>query len=119
MAREYVHQALGEEVTVPSGYYRLLKELRLRLNGGDVLCITGVGMVERSGCVGDCIAAGRGGPYAFVPGNILSWKAGTNEAGLAVSEVEPISDEATRQEIARIIRETEGIENIEFWGAKP
>ena len=115
MRREYVHEDLGKDVNVPSGYYALHEELRLKQDGREVLCIVGVGVVECSCCAGDCIVGGRGGPYAIVPGYLLAWKCRTNDAGLPVSEVEPVADDATRREVARAIRETQQISNIEFW----
>jgi hypothetical protein len=113
--RHYIHQELGVEVALPSGHYSLLKELRLAHNDREVLCVTGIGVVECSCCAGECITSGRGGMYALVPGYLLTWKSGTSDSGLPVSEVEPISDEATRKHIARSIRATEDISNIEFW----
>ena len=115
MTREYVHQELEQELTVPSGYYILFKELRLPYDGREVLCITGVGVLECSACTGFSIVAGRGGEYALVPGYIVSWHYKQNESGLPVSEVEPITDEKTKREIASGIRKTEHIDNIEFW----
>jgi hypothetical protein len=115
MSRDYVHQELDKELSVPSGYYILFKELRLKQDGREVLCVTGVGMLECSCCAGEYLCAGRGGLYALVPGYIVSWKSSVNEAGLPISEVEPIEDEKTRRDIALTIRETEHIQNIEFW----
>ena len=115
MSREYVHQELDEEFAVPSGYYTLFKELRLKHNGREVLCVTGAGVLECSCCAGGYLCAGRGGLYALVPGYIVSWKSRGNEAGLPVSEVEPIDDEKTRRDVAAAIRESERIQNIEFW----
>jgi hypothetical protein len=115
MTREYVHQALNTELAVPSGYYILFKELRLPFDGREVLCVTGVGVLECSACTGFSIVAGRGGEYALVPGYILTWKARRNDEGLPVSEVEPVADEAARQAIAQTIRHDEHIPNIEFW----
>lgn len=117
MTREYVHQELGTEVAVPAGYYTLLKELRLTHDGREVLCITGVGMVESSCCAGDNIIAGRGGYYALVPGYVVSWKSGKTGTGAPTTEVESIIDIGARQHIARMIAETEGIRNVEFWHA--
>ena len=111
----YIHQDLGVEVSLPSGHYALVKELRLTHEDREVLCVTGIGVVECSCCAGECIISGRGGTYALVPGYLLSWKVGTSESGQPVSEVEPITDEAARKDIARSIRATENISNIEFW----
>jgi hypothetical protein len=50
-----------------------------------------------------------------VPGFVAKWKVKKNKAGLPISEVEPIEDEAARREIGKTIRETENIRNIDFW----
>ena len=115
MTREYVHQPLNTELTVPSGYYVLFKELLLPYDGREVLCVTGVGVLECSACAGFTIVAGRGGEYALVPGYIVAWKARQSDEGLPVSDVEPIEDEAARLAIAQTIRRSEHTPNIEFW----
>ena len=115
VTREYVHQPLNTETAGPAGSYTLLKELRLDSEGGQVLCVTGVGMLERSCCEGLYITAGSGGPYAIVPGYIVSWQRRESGSGLPVSEVEPVLDRATRRRIAADIQRAEGIRNIEFW----
>ena len=108
---EYVHQPLGEEVTALAGYYAINKELRLKHDGREVLCMIGICQVESS-CCGQ-----RSFQYAIVPGYLVSWKGTKNDAGLPVSEVEPISDEAARRAVAATIEETEVVfrPNIEFW----
>ncbi|MBA7680231.1 hypothetical protein ES703_88542 [subsurface metagenome] len=50
-----------------------------------------------------------------MPGYILNWQNKRNEAGLPVSEVEPISDEEARNNIRQIIQTNEAIPQIEFW----
>ena len=115
MSREYIHQRLNDETSVPAGHFTLLKELRLGTEGGEVLCVTGVGVLERSCCEGLYLMGGRGGPYAVVPGYIISWHCGESEAGLPVSEVEPVREQAAKRQIAAVIEQTEGIRNIEFW----
>ena len=111
MSVEYVHQQLGEEVTALAGFYALLKESRLKHNGREILCITGMCSVESSCC------GRRSFYYAMVPGYVVTWKGKKSEAGLPVSEVEPLTDEPTKREIAATIRETEGIlePSIDFW----
>ena len=109
MAQDNVHLELGEEVHVLAGYYAPTKELRLKHNGKEVLCVIGTACVE-SHCCG-----GRSGSYAIVPGFIESWKCSVNEHGLPVSRVEPIEDEAVRREIRDEIRATEFVWNIDFW----
>ena len=106
---EYVHQELEKEVTALSGYYTPLEEFQVEYGGREVLCVTGVSVVESSCC-------GSGGcSYAIVPGYVLSWKSRKNEAGLPVTEVEPVNDRAARQEIAAILKEKKALGNVEFW----
>ena len=50
-----------------------------------------------------------------MPGYIVNWQNQANDAGLPVSEVEPISDKKAREAIGRIIKEAESIPQIEFW----
>lgn len=109
MSLDYVHQELGQEVTFLSGYYVPLNEFRLEHNGKEVLCVTGVSAIENACC-------GSGGcAYAIVPGYVVSWQSGKNEAGLPVSVVEPVKDGAARQDIAARLRETESVGSIDFW----
>jgi hypothetical protein len=111
MSLDYVHPTLGEEVTARAGYYAITKELRLKHTDREVLCLIGMCMVDNS-CCGQ-----RAFNYAIVPGYLLSYHCKENEAGLKVSEVEPISDAVARKEIAKTIEATEVIfrPNIEFW----
>ena len=106
---QYAHLEVGEDYQGLSGFYTPLKELRLQQDGREVLCVIGMAVVESACCGGGSFG------YATVPGYILSWKDSRNESGLAVSEVEPIHDDATKRELARTIRETEFIQNIDFW----
>ena len=106
---EYVHQELEKEVTALAGYYTPLEEFKVEYEGREVLCVTGVSVVESSCC-------GSGGcSYAIVPGYVLSWKSGKNDAGLPVTVVEPITDKTARQEIAAILKEKKALGNVEFW----
>ena len=45
----------------------------------------------------------------------MSWKDSKSESGLPVSQVEPVADDAAKHEIAKTIKETENIFNIDFW----
>ena len=103
MVIEYVHQELNREITAIGGHYVLTKEVRLPFRGREVLYLVGCAVVDTSCC-------GAGGcAYALVPGFILEWKSQTDGDGLAVSQVEPIRDEATQREVRRLIEmEEEG-----------
>ncbi len=108
MVNKYTHLELDKEVSSIAGYYSPQKEVRLKYKNREVLYVIGQAVIECS-CCGD----GSWG-YAIVPGYILNWQSETNESGLPVSEVEPVSDEETRKNISRIITEAEAISQIEF-----
>ena len=106
---EYTHTKLEEDVTCPAGYYTPHKEVRLEYNNREVLYVVGRAVMESSCC-------GFGSwTYVSVPGYIVNWQNRTNKASLPVSEVEPISGEATKENIRRIIKEAESVSQIEFW----
>jgi hypothetical protein len=95
--RGHVHQELNQEITAIGGHYVLTREVRLPFHGREVLYLVGCAVVDTSCC-------GAGGcAYALVPGFILEWKSQTDGDGLAVSQVEPIRDEATQREVRRLI----------------
>jgi hypothetical protein len=106
---EYVHQELGQDIQSISGTYTPMKELRLPEDGRDVLCVIGMAVVDTACCGSGSFV------YATVPGYIVSWKDGKGPAGGSVSQVEPITDDAAKREISRVLRETEGIYNVNFW----
>jgi len=106
---KYTHLELDKNVTCVAGYYTPQKEVRLKYDDREVLYVIGRAVIESS-----CCGLGNWG-YALVPGYIVNWQTRKNEAGLPVSEVEPISDEATKNNIRKIIKETENITQIEFW----
>ena len=105
----YTHLKLNEDLNCIGGYYTPCKEVRLKYNNREVLYVIGQAVIESS-----CCGAGSWG-YALVPGYIVNWQNKTSEAGLPVSEVEPISDEGARNNIRQIIQTNEAISQIEFW----
>ena len=111
MTLEYVHQKIGEEVQALAGYYTVTDEMRLKYNGREVLCVIGICAIEASCC------GSRSFRYALVPGYLVTWKGKTDKSGLPVSEVEPVTDEAAKQQIVVTLRDTQNIfkPNIEFW----
>jgi hypothetical protein len=95
--KEYIHEDLTEEVRSISGYYLYLDEGTLPFKGRDVLYLAGVGIVDNSCC-------GTGGfPFVRVPGYVVSWKDKKDGAGRSISMVEPITQEAEKQEIQRLL----------------
>lgn len=116
---KYTHLPLGEDVEAFAGYYTPENEVRLKHRGREVLYVTGHLMVEAT-CSGDscgiadtCTAADY--RYAIVPGYVLRWQSERNKAGLPVSEVEPIADRETLNDIRRIILASEAISQVDFW----
>jgi hypothetical protein len=105
----YAHLELNRDIHAPAGYYTPQKEVRLKYDGREVLYTVSQAVIESSCCgASDFITA-------LVPGYIVRWRAETNQNGLPVSEVEPIADEKTRDDIRKIIKETEHVSRTEFW----
>ncbi len=106
---KYTHLELNKEVNFISGYYIPLKEVRLKFNGREVLYVVGQAVVQSSCCAG----GSRG--YVLVPGYIIHWQNEENINGLPTSEVEPVSDKPSQDNIREIIKEGEHITDIQFW----
>jgi len=109
MTVPYVHQELNQDIYFPAGCYTPQKEVRLKHNNREVLYVVGHVAVEAS-CCGCANWA-----YAVVPGYIVKWQSDKNEAGLPISEVESISEEAVRKEVREAIQQAENIYAVEFW----
>ena len=108
IVNKYTHLELDEDVSCIAGFYTPRKEIRLKYDDREVLYVVGQVVVDSS-----CCGTGSWG-YALVPGYIRNWQNSRNEAGLPVSEVEPISDKATQENIGQIIKEAESVSQIEF-----
>jgi hypothetical protein len=106
---KYTHLELNRDIKAPAGYYTPQKEARLPYHGREVLYIVSHAVIDAACCgTADFNSA-------LVPGYIIRWQAGTNKDGLPVSEVEPIADQAIRDDISHIILETENVKQTEFW----
>ena len=106
---EYTHQKMGENYYGIAGYYTPQKEARLEYDGRSVLYVVGRAVLESS-----CCGEGEWN-YVLVPGYIVSWHSRVNDAGLAVSKIEPILDGAARSSISQMIQDKEGIDWVSFW----
>jgi hypothetical protein len=106
--RTYAHIPLDEEVTAIGGYYILEKEVRMPFRGEEVLYVIGMSLIDSSCC------GVTGCKYAIVPGYILDWRSGSNADGLMTTEVQPILDKETRQEITGLIKESDLVQQVEF-----
>ncbi len=109
-ADRYVHEPLDQEVTAIAGHYVLVREERLPFLGRELLYVLGHAVFDTSCCgVGGC-------GYAIVPGFVVRWHAGCDDEGKPFSAVEPILDEDHRAQITQLIREREGIHQVQFQG---
>ena len=107
MIREYTHE-LNREVRSISGNYELEKEAKFDIHGKEILYVVGNAVVDSSCCgVWGC-------RYALVPGYVRQFKTRQDEQGLWISEVEPIFDRATRQEITRVLKKKESVQQVQF-----
>jgi hypothetical protein len=107
VVKEYTHE-LNKEIRSISGGYELDMEGKLEIHGEEILYVVGNAVVDSSCCgVGGC-------RYALVPGYVREFKTRQDEQGLWVSEVEPIVDRKTRQEITRILKEMEIVQQVQF-----
>ena len=104
----YVHKEIGKDVRFISGYYEYLEELQLDFKGRQVLCAVGLGVLDNSCC-------GRGGCYFIeVPGYIVSWKSGTNQNGLATSEVTQMEDADERKNLTKELQNLYPMAQVNF-----
>ena len=95
----YVHQEPGAEVTSISGHYTILEEKRGEFKGRQFLYAIGGAVVDSSCC-------GAGGcRFIYVPGYIVGWKVRENDAGLPISEIEPIFDGGAQRQIEKLLGE--------------
>lgn len=109
MTETYTHLQLNRDIDALAGHYTPQKEVRLPHNGREVLYIISDACVDSSCCGTADFSA------ALVPGYIMKWHSEKNADGLPLSEVEPVTDEASRDIIRKKIRETENISQVEFW----
>ena len=105
---EYVHRELNQEITAIGGHYVLVKEARLPYHGREVLYLVGYAAFDTSCC-------GPGGcAYALVPGFVASWQSSQTEEGLPISQLEPIENAETQNDIRRLIERLETIQQVNF-----
>ena len=109
---EYVHLPLGEDVLAFAGYYTPEEEVRLPFQGREVLYVTGHVAVESACHGGTCEPQNYW--YGSVQGYVVRWQHDRNDAGLPVSEVEPIRDRDTRRELEEIISSRDAVSRIDF-----
>ena len=105
---DYVHAPLEEEVMAIGGHYRFTDEVRLPVDGGEVLYLKGYALFDST-----CCGAGGCG-YARVMGWVEHWKERTSDEGFAVSRLRRVADPAHRQKIDRLIKDREMVQQVNF-----
>ena len=110
MAQEHVHAELNAEVESIGGWYLIDKELILQHDGREILVTFGCALVDKS-----CCGAGKGCRFANVAGYVVAWKTKNATNGSPVSYVEPIEDEAAREEIRMLVNSIEPHCQVNFF----
>ncbi len=108
MSRDYSHE-LGQEVRSISGGYELDREGTLEIDGRTIVYAVGNAVLDSSCC------GFWGCRFAVVPGIVLRWKHKQNQQGIAVSEVDPIADDQLTKRITELLKQTEGVTQVQFW----
>jgi hypothetical protein len=106
--REYTHSKIDDEVKCLAGQYTFLKEARISYLNREVLYAVVQLIIDNS-----CCGGGRW-QHALVYGYVLNWQSRTNSHGFPVTEVEPITNPADRENIRQIIQQIEFVSQIDF-----
>ena len=106
--KPYFHRELGETVMAIGGHYRFTDEVRMPFGDSELLYLKGYAVFDTT-----CCGAGGCG-YAVVQGFIQEWKAETDSKGVFISRVRPVTDPGLQQEISRMIRKQETIQQVQF-----
>ena len=106
--KDYHHNSLNQEVQAIGGRYVLTAENRIIHDGREILYRTGYALFDSTCC-------GSGGcTYAVVDGIIVSWRQKKDTEGGDISEIAPLRDEKTKNEIRQIIMDKERISQVVF-----
>jgi hypothetical protein len=105
---DFAHPRLGQEVTAIGGHYVFGKEIRMPFHGREILYFVGYAVLDSTCC-------GVGGvAYVLVAGFIQQWKLKKNQNECFVSRIQPIRDQATQEEVSRVIRKKEMVYQVSF-----
>ncbi len=108
MSKDYTHE-LGQEVRSISGGYELDREGTLEIDGCTIVYAVGNAVLDSSCC------GLWGCRFAVVPGIVVRWKHKQSQQGIAVSEVDPIADDQLTKRITELLKQMEGVTQVQFW----
>ena len=96
---KYVHTPVNEEIRSIGGYYKVLEEGVLDVDGMKVLYALKAAHVDTS-----CCGAGGMG-FLSVPGQLVMYKSETDENGHTVSEVKHIVNKGPRACVRELLKQ--------------
>ncbi len=96
---KYVHTPVNEEIRSIGGYYKVLEEGVLDVDGTKVLYSLKAAHVDTS-----CCGAGGMG-FLSVPGVLKSYKSEKSESGFPVSEVKRIVDKKPQARVRELLKQ--------------
>ena len=105
---DFEHPELEREVAAVGGRYLFVKEVCLPIDGREVLYHVGCATTDTSCC------GGGGAAFARVAGFVEAWHCRRSAGGRPVSRLAPIQSPRVRAELARRIKEAEGIHQVSF-----
>jgi hypothetical protein len=95
--REYAHREPGMESAALPWPCRVVEEGRMCLGDREFLFMVGDATIGSA-----CVGAGSL-RYVYVPGFVAAWRARRNDAGEAVSLVEPVREGDEQASISRLL----------------
>ena len=107
MIQQYIHQSVSETESIDD-WEEMVREKKIEFSDKELLYVIGSYAAASTGC--NC-----GSPfYISVPGYISSWKSSKDDKGRWITEVEPITDERSKDEIWELLYHKEGIVDVQF-----
>ncbi|ABW66815.1 hypothetical protein [Desulfosudis oleivorans] len=105
---DYTHLELNREITAIGGHYTIRKEVRLAVDGREVLYLVAEALFDTTCC-------GFGGlTYAMVQGFLDQWHYRADAGGKPVSAVRPVTAAADQAKIQKIIQQRETVAQVNF-----
>ncbi|GAB6887708.1 hypothetical protein JCM13304A_12060 [Desulfothermus okinawensis JCM 13304] len=108
MERRFVHFHLPKKVDTISGFFELVEEKILNIDGKKLLYYLGYGAADNSCC------GFFGCGYVYVVGYIKKYKALKNDEGLILSIISSI-EESHRLKVEQVLKTREQVNQVVFF----